>query len=314
MGGGNAPAGAGMSVDISWFSLASILALALFILVIIPRALGHILAVAGRLARGRPSEADPWLVGIALVVLVCAGLVAGLALWSDRAQRALNASAAVTFAFLFFAAPAVMQVMRAWAVQHAHKAKAGSHVLAALAVLSLPASMAIPTAALMRAAALPPAAAAPADNPAAAIADARFFTDNEVANDPEDYPAAAWLARNFTWHAALPARRGGRRRSFLAEAPAYTAFWFDETTNMLTFDAPDAFGVLVSRITHVRANWAFSLMVWGYKLLCALVLVAVTFDVFLLPLAETIRRTRRRRPAEPNAARALFQAGPETAE
>jgi hypothetical protein len=56
--------------------------------------------------------------------------------------------------------------------------------------------------------------------------------------------------------------------------------------------------VLISRITNVPANWAFALAVEGYKLLCALVLVAVTFDVFLRPMADRIRRVRRRvRPA-----------------
>ena len=61
---------------------------------------------------------------------------------------------------------------------------------------------------------------------------------------------------------------------------------------MLTFDATDTFGILVSPITHVRANWAFSLAVFGYKLLCALVLVAVTFDAVLRPIGERIRRRR----------------------
>ena len=90
------------------------------------------------------------------------------------------------------------------------------------------------------------------------------------------------------------AARPGHRRGFLRQIPIYTEFWIDQTTNMLTFDATDTFGILVSPITHVRANWAFSLAVFGYKLLCALVLVAVTFDAILRPIGERIRGRRGR--------------------
>jgi hypothetical protein len=289
-----------MAVEVSWFAIASIVALGIFMVAIIPRALGHLAAVAGRLVLRRRAEADPWLIAIAGVVLVCAGLVVGMAAFADRAQRLLHASAAVTFAFLFFALPAVLQVLRAWGRHHAHRPQVLSHLLVALAVLSLPASMAFPTAALMQATQGPAPASAPAGagagaNPIAAYADGTYFTDNGVANDPVDYPAAAFLERDLSWHVVQPAPRPGHRHSFYRDIPAFTAFWFDETTNMLAFDAPNSFGVLISRITNVPANWAFALAVEGYKLLCALVLVAVTFDVFLRPMADRIRRVRRRR-------------------
>jgi hypothetical protein len=280
-----------MPLDVSYFSLASIAALGVFILVIIPRSLWHLASVGVRLVARRPAGADLWLVLIGAAALVCGGLGWVMAAHTDRAERLLNASAAATFAFLFFATPAVLQVMRAWANGHREKITARGRLMVLLAVLSLPASMAIPTAALMRAAAAagPDAAPIPADNPAAGLADARFFTDSEIANDPEDYPAARWLEQTLSWRAPPP---GGAKEvtSFVREVPTFTAFWFDQTTNMLSFDAADAFGVLISPITHVRANVGFSLMVWAYKLLCALILVAVTFDAFLRPLADRIRR------------------------
>ena len=283
-----------MAVDISYFSMASIVALALFIVLIIPRALGHLVAVSWRLVLRRRRTPDPWLIGIAVVTLVCAGLAGAMAVWSDRAQHLLNASAAVSFSFLFFALPAVLQVLRAWA---SHGGRALNHALVALAVLSLPASMAIPTAALMQASAAAAASPTPPANPATAFADGQYFTDNEVANDPVDYPIAAFLDQNLSWHAAPPGPGPApRHHSFYRDVPTFTAFWFDVTSNMLSFDATDTFGVLISRITNVRANWAFDLMIEAYKLLCALVLVAVTYDIFLRPLADRIRRGRHGNP------------------
>ncbi len=285
-----------MDTQISYFSLASLAALVVFLAVMIPMALWHLARAMGGVFGRKDKSVDPWLVAIGLSTLLCAALVAAVAIYSDRTQRLLNASAALTFAFLFFALPAVFQVLRAWSSQHGHKAQVLSHPLVLLAILSLPASMAIPTAALMRATQAVQPMAAPADNPAAAVVDERFFTDSEIVNDPVDYPVAQFLQRYATLTLPPPAPGArGHRRSFLREIPMFTAFWFDQTTNMLTFDATDTFGVLVSRIAHVRANWAFSIAVFGYKLLCALVLVAVTFDVLLRPIGERIRR---RRPAE----------------
>ena len=281
-------------VEISYFSIASLLALAGFVAFMIPRALLYVGKAALVWLTGRREPVDRWLIAIGVAALVCIGLGAGMAVYSDRAHRMLDASGAVTFSFLLFAAPAVLQVLRAWRNKHAKRVKVLSHGLLLLAILSLPASMAIPTAALMRATAL---AGAPApgqtDNPAASIADERFFTDSEIVNDPDDYPIAAFLAANFTLRpdAAQPRQMHG----FYRQIPTFTAFWFDQTTNMLSFDATDTFGVLISPIAHVRANLAFSLAVFVYKLLCALVLVAVTFDNLLAPLFERLHRTRRRR-------------------
>lgn len=282
-----------MDIQISFFSLASLVALGLFLMLTIPRALWHVVRAAGRLVGMKAEAADPWLTATGLITLLCVALVFAVTIYSDRTQRLLNASAFLTFAFLFFALPAVFQVLRAWSSQHGHKALVLSHPLVLLAILSLPASMAIPTAALMRATRVAAPVAAPADNPAAAIVDERFFTDSEIVNDPVDYPVAAFLQRYATLSVPAPPRGQGLHPSLLRQIPMFTAFWFDQTTNMLTFDATDTFGVLISRIAHVRANWAFSIAVFGYELLCALVLVAVTFDALLRPIGERIRRRRK---------------------
>ncbi len=289
-----------MDTQVSYFSLASLIALALFLAVIIPQSLWHLGRGLGRVFGRKDRSVDPWLVAIGLVMLLCAALVAAVTVYSDRTQRLLNASAALSFAFLFFALPAVLQVLRAWSSQHGHKAQVLSHPLVLLAILSLPASMAIPTAELMRTTQAVQPLVAPADNPAAALVDERFFTDSEIVNDPVDYPVARFLQQYATLDLALPAPAGrhGHRRSVLRQIPMYTAFWLDQTTNMLTFDATDSFGALVSPISHVRANWAFSLVVWAYKLLCGLILVAVTFDVLLRPIGERIRGRRRRKTKE----------------
>ena len=279
-----------MDARISDFSLASMAALVVFLGVMIPWSLWHMLRSASRALGSKGPPADPWLTAIGVTTLACVALGGGVALYSDRTQRLLNASAALTIALLFFALPAVFQVLRAWSSQHGHKARVLSHPLVLLAILSLPASMAIPTAALMRATDVVLPVTAPADNPAAAFVDERFFTDSEIVNDPEDYPAAQVLQRYATVTLPAAPSRPGHRRGFLRQIPIYAAFWIDQTTNMLTFDATDTFGILVSPITHVRANWAFSLAVFGYKLLCALVLVAVTFDAVLRPIGEGIRR------------------------
>ncbi len=279
-----------MQVAVSYFSLMSLAALGLFLLVMIPRALFHLLAWALSPITRKPPERDPWLAAIGAAFLVCAGLSAAGALFNQSAKDIAAAYESVTFAFLLFAAPAVLQVLRAWANVHAKKVKALSHALVALAILSLPASMAIPTAALLQS--TEPAAAAPADNPAAALADERYFTDNEVANDPQDYPIATWLQDNFTWRGETDAPARGK--GFYREIPTYTAYWFDQTTNALSFEGTDTFGVMVSRITHVRANVAFSAAVFIYKLLCALVLVAVVFNVLFGPLASRLQKTSRR--------------------
>ena len=282
-----------MDAEISYFSAASIAALAIFLVFTIPRALWHLLRAASRAFGRKDTSVDAWLVAIGASTLVCAGLAAAVAAYSDRTQHLLNASAALTFAFLFFALPSVFQVLRAWSSQHGHKAQVLSHPLVLLAILSLPASMAIPTAALLRTTQAVQPRAAPANNPAAAMVDERFFTDSEIVNDPDDYPAARFLRQyaTVTLPPPDPARRG-HRRGLLRQIPMFTAFWFDQTTNMLTFDATDSFGVLISPIAHVRANWAFSLAVFGYKLLCALILVAVTFDALLRPIGDRVRGRR----------------------
>ena len=285
-----------MTVDVSYFSLASLAALAGFVVIMIPRALVYLGRVIVMALTGRREPVDHWLVAIALSALACAGLAVAAGPYADRAHRMLDNSEAVTLAFLLFAAPAVLQVLRAWSNARAKRAKVLSQALVLLAIMSLLASMAIPTAALLQATAAP-AGGPPADNPAAGVVDERYFTDNEVANDPEDYPIADYLDRNFSWRRTFPAPAGSRGQNFYREIPTFTAFWVDQTANMLSFDATDTFGVIVGRITHVRANWAFSLVVFLYKLLCALVLVAVTYDVLLKPLAERLRS----RPGQPTA-------------
>ena len=287
-----------MTIEASYFSLASIAALALFLGIMAPRAVWHTLTVIAGRIRGEPAPADRWLVAIAVSMLLCAGLALGTGVFTAKARNLLNQSETVTLSFLFFALPSVLQVARAWEGSRAHRAQGLSHALEALAVLSLPAAMAIPTAALLQAQAAPAGApaAAPADNPAAAVANARYFTDNEVANDPEDYPIATFLGRNLTWDHTLPPDPTLIGRTFYKDVPLFTGFWFDQTADVLTFEATDTFGALVSRITYVRANWAFSLAVFLYKLLCALVLVAVSFDAFIAPLATRFRRAAHRRP------------------
>jgi hypothetical protein len=280
--------GPAMTMEVSYFSLASMLALVAFVAIMIPRSLYYLGRIPWCWVRGRREPVDGWLVAIALAAMACIGLGAVIALYSDRAHRMLDASAAATLAFLLFATPAVLQVLRAFSLAHSRPARTASRALVLLAILSLPASMAIPTAALLQ------AGAAGAQANAPPLFDDRFFTDNEVANDPEDYPIAAFLEQNFTWRRAVGPHRQMRGENFYREIPTYTGFWLDQTTNMLTFDAADTFGVLVSRITHVRANWAFSLMVFLYKLLCTLVLVAVTYDALLRPLVERLRHRHSR--------------------
>lgn len=287
-----------MTVEISYFSLASLAALVLFLAVMIPRAVAHLALVV---MRARTEDADPWLLAIAAAFLFCGALGVGMAIYSVRAHSLVQNTEAVSLAFVLFAIPAVLQVLRAWRGKHARQAKAFSHGLVALAILSLPASMAIPTAALLQATVAAPGQSPPADNPAAAIANERFFTDNEVANDPEDYPVAAFLAQNLSLKTTLPVSQRHQGRNFYLYVPAFTAFWFDQTATVLTFDATDTFGVIISRLSHVRANFAFSLMVFLYKLMCAVVLVAVSFDSLLAPgflwLSHALRRRRRSHPA-----------------
>jgi hypothetical protein len=289
-----------VTVAVSYFSLASMAALALFLLIMIPRSLIHLMRVLTSVVTRKPAPPDPWLLTMAVSFAICAGLGVVGAVYNKGAQNLASGYESVTLAFLFFAAPAVLQVLRAWANVHAKQVKVLSHALVAIAILSLPASMAVPTAALLQSTARPAAApgdpaAAPADNPAAAIADDRFFTDNEVANDPQDYPIAQWLQANFTWKRDMPPRPGPMGQNFYREVPTYTGYWFDQTAEALTFEANDTFGALVSRITHVRANLGFSAAVFLYKLLCALVLVAVTFNVLFGPLSARNGDVGRRR-------------------
>ncbi|HEY3813057.1 MAG TPA: hypothetical protein VGL66_07505 [Caulobacteraceae bacterium] len=279
-----------MVIAVSYFSLASMAALALFLLIMIPRALYHTaMVLVGAITR-KPPPRDPWLLAIAFAFMVCALLGALTIRYHSNARDIADAYASVTFAFLLFAAPAMLQVLRAWANVHAKKVAVLSHALVALAVLSLPASMAIPTAALLQST----VQVAPANNPAAAIADQNYFTDNEVANDPVDYPIAAWIQDNLTFKRTLHTDPNMKGQNFYRQVPTYTAYWFDQTANALTFEATDTFGVLVSRITHVRANLAFSAAVFLYKLMCAVVLVAVVFNVLFGPMAGRLHKTERR--------------------
>ncbi len=284
--------GASMAIEVSYFSLASIIALALFLAIITPRSIFHLGRVMVSALARKPVQADGWLVGIALSILLCAGLGVATGLFTDRARSLMNSSEAVVLTFLFFAAPAVFQVLRAWTIGRTRKGGRWSHALVALAILSLPASMAIPTAALLQATASTAGqtGGAPSDNPAAGLANERYFTDSERVNDPEDYPIAAILQDDFSWTHTFAAAHGIRGENFYREIPIFTAFWFDQTANVLTFEVTDTFGVVISRISHVRANWGFCLAVLLYKLLCAVVLVAVTFDVIWRPLVSSVQK------------------------
>jgi hypothetical protein len=290
-----------VTIQGSDFSLACIIALALFVVIMAPRSLFHLGAAVVGLARRSGAPMDRWLVAMALAFLACAGLALATGVFNARAHSLVDRYEVVILSFLFFAAPPALQVARAWFNTRRQQARGLSHALSALAILALPASMAIPTAALMQAqqpapptAGQAPAASAqpPAAPPAgsAALADDRFFTDNEVANDPVDYPQAAWLAANTSFSLSLPAPPDLTGRIFYQEIPLFTGFWFDQTADALSLEASDTFGALISRITFVRANWAFSLAVFIYKLLSALVLVAVSFDAVIAPLAVRFRK------------------------
>jgi hypothetical protein len=277
-------------IAVSYFSVASMAALALFLLIMGPRSLYHtVLVLVGAMTR-KPPARDPWLIAIAFSFMLCAVLGALTVRYHSSARNIADAYASVTFAFLLFAAPAVMQVLRAWANVHAKKVMVLSHALVALAILSLPASMAIPTAALLQST----EAVAPANNPAASIADGDYFTDNEVANDPVDYPIATWIQDNLVWKRTFATDPAMKGQNFYRQIPTYTAYWFDQTANALTFEATDTFGVMISRITHVRANLAFSTAVFLYKLMCGIVLVAVVFNVLFGPMAGRLHKTSRR--------------------
>jgi hypothetical protein len=292
-----------VTIQGSDFSLACIVALALFVVIMAPRSLFHLATAIVGLARRSGAPMDRWLVAMALAFLACAGLALATGEFNARAHTLVDRYEVVILSFLFFAAPPALQVARAWFNTRRQEARALSHALSALAVLALPASMAIPTAALMQAQQqpAPPVAgqaqpatqlpAAPTSNSAAAeVADDRYFTDNEFANDPVDYPQAAWLAANTSFSFSLPSPPDQTGRIFYQEIPLFTGFWFDQTADALSLEATDTFGALISRITYVRANWAFALAVFIYKLLSALVLVAVSFDAVIAPLAVRFRK------------------------
>jgi len=280
-----------MTVDVSYFSLASLISLGLFLAIIIPRAVLHVMHVLAGLVTRKPVPVDRWLIAIALSILICVGLgVAGDV--SQRARNMASSTEAVALSFLLFATPALLQVLRAFTHRRLRIISLFSRVLVALAVLSLPASMAIPTAAVLQATSVP--GGAPADNPAAALANAGYFTDSEPVNDPDDYPIATFLMQNAIWTGTVPIHLT-RHQHFYSEIPVYTSFWLDQTTDVLSFEASDVFGVVVSPITHVRANWAISSAVLLYKTLCAVVLLAITFDPLLSPLVEMLRKRFRRR-------------------
>jgi hypothetical protein len=285
-----------MTIDVSYFSLASLISLALFLAIIVPRAILHVANLLAGGLTGRAVRPDRWLVAIAVAILLCIGFgVAGV--FSQSARDLAASSEAVALSFLLFATPALLQVLRAFAHRRARTISLFSQVLVVLAVISLPASMAIPTAAVLQATAAPTGqpGGAPADNPAAALANSRYFTDSEQVNDPDDYPIATYLARSASWNGTIPRVEGIRHQHFYRQIPIFTSFWLDQTTDVLSFEATDVFGVVVSPITHVRANWAISLAVLLYKTLCAVVLVALTFDPLLAPLVAGVQRMFRRR-------------------
>ena len=285
-----------MTIDVSYFSLASLVSLGLFLAIIIPRSLAHVAnLLAGRIT-GRPVQADRWLIAIAVAIGLCIAFgVAGVL--SQRARDLASSSEAVALSFLLFATPALLQVLRGFAHRRAKRISRFSEVLVLLAVVSLPASMAIPTAAVLQATAAPVGqpGGAPADNPAAALANSRYFTDSEPVNDPDDYPIATYLSQNASWSGVVPRLEGVRHQHFYRQIPVFTSFWLDQTTDVLSFEATDSFGVLVSPITHVRANWAMSLAVLLYQTLCAVVLVALTFDPLVAPLVVGVQRMFRHR-------------------
>ena len=285
-----------MIIDVSYFSLASLISLALFLAIIIPRAVLHVAnLLAGRLT-GRVVAVDRWLVGIAVAILFCVAF-GGAGVLSQQARDLASSSEAVALSFLLFATPALLQVLRAFAHRRTRTVSLFSQVLVVLAVISLPASMAIPTAAVLQATSAPTGqpGGAPYDNPAAALANSRYFTDSEPVNDPDDYPIATYLSQNASWTIVAPRLQGVRHQHFYRQIPIFTSFWLDQTTDVLSFEATDAFGVLVSPITHVRANWAMSLAVLLYKILCAVVLVALTFDPLVAPLVVGVQRMFRHR-------------------
>ena len=289
-----------MTMEVSYFSIASLAALALFLALMLPRALVHLAAVAVRVATRKPAAADRWLIAIAAAFLICAALATSAAVFRTHARTLLDRSNAATFAFLFFASPAVFQVLRAWDNRRVKTSKLLSHALVALAVLSLPASLGVPTAALLHAtqatteATAPAAPAAPAGALAApARYNDRYFTDNEYVNDPDDYPIARFLEQTLTWRIAADAQAAPGRAAY-RQIPSYTAFWVDQTLAAVSLDATDAFGVIVGKITNVRANLPFSFAVFLYKLLCTLVLATVTFDAVLRPGIDSLQRWRRK--------------------
>ena len=121
-----------MPVAVSYFSIASMAALVLFLGIMIPRALFHLgLLGLGVFTRKRPAN-DPWLTAIGITFLICAGLAAAGTAFNANAKSLAASYESVTLAFLLFAAPAVLQVMRAWANVHAKQVKVLSHALVAL--------------------------------------------------------------------------------------------------------------------------------------------------------------------------------------
>jgi hypothetical protein len=290
-------------MEVSYFSIASLVALALFLAVMLPRALVHFGAIAFRAAVGKPAAADGWLIAIAAALLLCAALATSAAVFKAHARTLLDRSNVATIAFLFFASPAVLQVLRAWDNRRVKTIKPLGHTLVALAVLSLPASLGVPTAALLHATEATTEATAPAPPaPAASLAaparyNDRYFTDNEYVNDPGDYPIAQFLEQNLTLRIAADARQASPGRDTYRQIPSYTAFWVDQTLHAVSLAATDAFGVIVGKITNVRANLPFSFAVFLYKLLCTLVLATVTFDAVLRPVVDSAQRWRRKRAA-----------------
>ena len=110
----NAAWGATVTIEASYFSLASIAALVVFLAIMAPQAITHTVSALVARVKGRVQRADHWLVAIAVSILFCAGLAVGTGVFNTKAHNLLNQSEAVTLSFLLFALPSVLQVARAW--------------------------------------------------------------------------------------------------------------------------------------------------------------------------------------------------------
>lgn len=278
-----------MPIEISYFSLASVVALVLFLSIMLPRAVFHVGDIVFGALSGRSVAVDRWMLAVGVAFLLCVALASASIMAPTHAQTVVDRYNAIALAFLFFAAPSVLQVLRAWENRRAKKMRTLSHAMVALAIISLPASMGVPTAALLH------APGGRTSMTTAAPANDSYFTDNEYINDKGDYPIAQFLEKSLTLRFTVNPHGLITGHVIWRDIPIFTAFWIDQTLTATTFDATDAFGVTVGRITNVRNNFALDLAVFVYKLLCTLILAAVTFDLLIRPVVYGLQRGRRDR-------------------